>query len=118
MRKVKLPQTVHEFDRLVDQFRKYGDEETVVAIIAQTVRYAAKEQMYVPRDHIVHSIQKIAANEVADKKLEELKLAFLVKKYMEDPADPQVLKALQKLADEGNHDAKELLEAPVPLRSV
>lgn len=118
MFKVKLPRTSQEFDRLVKKFLKYGDEETVISILAQTIRYTAKEQMYVPKQQIINSIQKIYANEVADKKLEQMKMDFLIRKYKEDPADPQVLKALQTMADAGNEDAKEMLSAPVPLRSV
>lgn len=118
MFKVKLPQTHEEFDRLVERFSKYGDTETVVSILIQVIRYAAKEQMYVPKSHIIQSIQKIAANSIADAKYSELQMSFLSRKYLEDPADPQVIKALQGLADKGNTEAQELLRAPTPLRSV
>jgi hypothetical protein len=74
--------------------------------------------MYVPRSHIVQAIQKIAANQVADEQYAKLQLSFLKRKYAEDPSDPQVIKALQGLAEKGNTEAGDLLASPIPLRSV
>lgn len=115
LRKVKLPVTSEEFDSLVDKLvkRHNFDKQQTVSILAQIIRFLPKDQMYVPMKHIIHSLLKVQANDVADKKLDELKLEYLIAEYNKDQSNPQVITALQKLADSGSQLAKDALAAPV-----
>lgn len=114
-KQIKLPTTNEEFDLLVQKICiKYGfEEEETLSVLTQIIRYAPKDQMYVPLKTIRHSVEKVRANSVSDAKLKGLQITYLTREYKKDPANPQVIQALQQLAAGGNEDAKSLLDTPV-----
>jgi hypothetical protein len=115
MFRIKLPTTSEQFDNLVAKIaRKYEFTwDEITGVLIQTIRFAAKDQMYVSRSKFISSLEKIRANAVSDEKMKGLQLSYLTKAYKEDPSNPQVIQALQQLADQGNEVAKDLLAAPI-----
>jgi hypothetical protein len=109
-----LPRNSEQYDRVVDKLASASgaDKETVSSVFSQIVRYLPKDRTWVTKRHVVNSIKKTLANGVADKKMQDIQLDYLVKEFRKDPSNPQVIKALQQRADAGLQAAKDALANP------
>lgn len=120
-KRIRLPQSIQEFDALVDRVvKKYKlmDPHHAAAVISVAIRHLPTTQGYSTVDYFGEYIQKAIANHVADHKNNMLKhehqidqLSSILK---QDPNDNQARDGLEKAANEGSEYAKKALAMIFP----
>lgn len=111
-RKVKLPQTLAEFDTLVEKVckrYKLQDSNHAAAIISVAIRHIPNDKSYTTLEYLGQTVQKNIANHIADHKSQMLRhgaeIEMLLSKIKENPLDQQSRDALQKAANDGSEAA-------------
>lgn len=120
-RKVKMPQTVAEFDKLVDKVvAKYSlsDKHHAAAIISVAIRHLPNDQGYTTLQYLGESVMKNVANYVANHKGETLRHESQIKQLesilLNEPNNQQALDEMTKAANEGSALAKETIARLYP----
>lgn len=123
-RRIRLPQTIWEFDALVSKVvKKYRliDPHHAAAVISVAIRHLPTTQAYSTLDYFGQYIQKAIANHVADHKnnmmKHEAQVDQLASLLRQDPNDNQARDGLEKAANEGSEYAKKALEKLQPSES-
>jgi hypothetical protein len=118
-RKIKLPVTPQEYDRLVSLLvKKYKlkDAHHAAAILSIAIRHLPAEKYTTTLDYLGHYILKNIANHVADHKSKilqhEAQIDHLVYLLTQDPLDTQARDSLEKAASEGSDYATQALLRP------
>ena len=124
----RLPVTVEEFDKLVEEFceeTEFKDKRHVAAVFSIAIRHLPNDQGYTTFDYLNNCVIKSRANHVCNHKSQviqhETQVEMLVSKLEQDPNDMQARDELTKAAGEGSESAKAALvkiDGPQPLASV
>ena len=124
-RKVKLPTTLDEFDKLsalIVKKYKLTDPHHAAAILSVAIRHIPNDEAYTTLDYLGHSILKNIANYVANHRGDTLRqkaqidaLAAMVKA---DPNNQQAWDELEKIAaDSSQEGAKDARKAILQLEA-
>lgn len=116
-RKIKLPVTLEDFDKLVGTVvDKYGltDPHHAAAIISVAIRHLPNDQAHTTLEYLGHSVLKNLANYVSNHKSQTLQHEAQINQLQDiltnDPNDQQARDELQKAANEGSELAKLALQ--------